>query len=199
MKTSLSTLFFFSLGIAAALLKIVPNEFYQPKYSEYALYFLLFLVGISVGADPHTRESIRNLKGKILFVPLCIVLGSLMGGMISSLVLPSLSMREAMAVSAGMGYYSLSSIIITKLHTETLGVIALLSNILREVTTLFLAPVLAKYFGKLAPIASGGATTMDTTLPVITISSGKDYTIIAVVNGIILSLIVPFLVSFILS
>ena len=36
------------------------------------------------------------------------------------------NIKEALAVGSGFGYYSLSSIIITKFHGETLGVIALI-------------------------------------------------------------------------
>ena len=59
--------------------------------------------------------------------------------------------------------------------------------------------VFVKYFGKLAPIASGGATSMDTTLPVITKFTGTEYAIIAVFSGTVLTIIVPFLVTFILT
>ena len=62
-----------------------------------------------------------------------------------------------------------------------------------------LTPVLVKYFGKLAPIASGGATTSDTTLPVIMKYSGKEYVLGAVIQGIILTLLVPIIISFIYS
>jgi uncharacterized membrane protein YbjE (DUF340 family) len=55
------------------------------------------------------------------------------------------------------------------------------------------------YFGKLAGISSGGATSMDTTLPVITRFSGKEWSIISVFSGIVLTLLVPFLVTFILK
>ena len=82
---------------------------------------------------------------------------------------------------------------------ETLGVIALLSNIMRELITLLATPIFLKYFGKLAPIAAGGATSMDTTLPIITKFSGKDYAIIAIFSGTVLTILVPFLVTFILQ
>ena len=102
-----------------------------------------------------------------------------------------------LAIGAGFGYYSLSSIVISKISGETIGIIALLSNIIREVGTLVLAPVLVKYFGKLAPIASGGATTSDTTLPIIVKYSGKEYALGAIVNGVILTLLVPIIIAFI--
>jgi uncharacterized membrane protein YbjE (DUF340 family) len=78
-------------------------------------------------------------------------------------------------------------------------VVALLSNIFREVATLLTTPILVRYFGKLAGIASGGATAMDTTLPVISRYSGKEYAIIALFSGIVLTILVPFLVTFILT
>jgi uncharacterized membrane protein YbjE (DUF340 family) len=62
-----------------------------------------------------------------------------------------------------------------------------------------LTPILVKYFGNLAGIASGGATAMDTTLPVITRYSGKSYAVVAVFSGIVLTILVPFLVTFILT
>jgi len=67
------------------------------------------------------------------------------------------------------------------------------------VITLIGSPVLSKYFGKLAPIASGGATSIDTTLPIITRYSGKEYAVIAVFSGTVLTIIVPFTVTLFLS
>ena len=104
-----------------------------------------------------------------------------------------------MAVASGFGYYSLSSIFITEISGETLGVIALLSNISREIITLLATPFFVKYFGKLGGIVSGGATSMDTCLPIISESTGKEWAIIAVFSGVVLTIIVPFLVPFILS
>ena len=112
-------------------------------------------------------------------MPLTVVLGSLSGTAIISALLSHINVLEAMAVGAGFGYYSLSSIFISQMYSQELGVIALLSNIFREIITLLAVPILVKYFGKLAGIATGGATAMDTTLPVIVKFTGKDYGIIA--------------------
>ena len=79
-----------------------------------------------------------------------------------------------------------------------LGVIALLSNIFREVLTILLVPLLARFFGKLAPIASGGATCMDTTLPVIHRHLGPRYAVLAAISGIVLTMLVPVLVPLLL-
>ena len=112
-----------------------------------------------------------------------------------------------MAVGSGFAYYSLSSILITQfkepsiglqLATE-LGTIALLANIFREMMALLGAPLIRKYFGKLAPISVGGATTMDTTLPIITRCSGKEFVIISIFHGFVVDFSVPFLVTFLCS
>lgn len=57
-------------------------------------------------------------------------------------------------------------------------------------------PLLVRYFGKLAPISVGGATTADTTLPIITKFCGKEFVVISIVHGITVDLSVPFLVTF---
>jgi len=61
-----------------------------------------------------------------------------------------------------------------------------------------LAPLLVRVGGKLAPVASAGATSSDTTLPVIQRYTDSATTLIAVVNGLVLTLLVPFLVTFLL-
>ncbi len=198
MKNSLITIVFFAIGIVVGLLSLLPSVFYKSNLSEYALYILMFLVGISVGGDPKIWKTLRSFNLKIILVPISIIVGSLIGGIIASLSLQNLSVKEGMAVSAGFGYYSLSSIIITKFYSETLGVVALLSNMAREIVTLLISPLLARYFGKLAPIASGGATAMDTTLPIITMSVGKNYAIISIFSGVVLTILVPFIVIFII-
>ena len=76
-----------------------------------------------------------------------------------------------------------------------LGTIALLSNIMREIIALLCAPLLVKFFGKLAPISVGGATTMDTTLPIITRCSGQEFVIVSIFHGFIVDFSVPFLVT----
>lgn len=199
MKNSLIILMFFVIGIIFGLLSIIPLKIVNSNISTYSLYLLMFLVGIGVGGDRKTWKILKEVNIKILLVPFIVIVGSLLGTAVLSLFLNDINIKEALAVGAGFGYYSLSSIIITKFHGETLGVIALIANLIREITTILLTPFLAKYFGKLAPIASGGATSMDTTLPIITKFVGKEYAIISVFSGVVLTILVPFLVTFIIK
>ena len=100
-----------------------------------------------------------------------------------------------MAINSGFAYYSLSSIFITEFRGVELGTIALLANIIREMITLLFSPLLTKVFGPLAPITAGGATSMDTTLPIITHTIGDRYTALSIYHGFVVDFTVPFLVT----
>jgi uncharacterized membrane protein YbjE (DUF340 family) len=198
MKNSLVIIGFFVLGTIIGLNDLLPQIFVEIDFSLYALYILMFLVGIGIGADKNAWKILKNAKFKIILVPLTVIIGTAVGVSIVSIFLKEITLRESLAVGAGFGYYSLSSIFISRISGEALGIVALISNISREIMTLLFAPFFAKYFGKLAPISAGGATSMDTTLPIITQSVGKEYAIISVFSGIILTILVPFAVTFIL-
>lgn len=196
MKGSLIIVSFFILGTLCGLYHLIPYDFSQSRLSFYALCALMFCVGVGIGNDPKTLKSFRSLNPRLLFLPLMTIVGTLAGCAVASLFLSHRSAADCMAVGAGFGYYSLSSIFITEAKGPELGTIALLSNILREITALLCAPLLVRYFGKLAPISVGGATTMDTTLPIITRCSGQEFVIVSIFHGFVIDFSVPFLVSF---
>lgn len=198
MKSSLIILAFFVAGILAGVFRWLPAALTHPETAMYAVYLLLFLVGLVVGGNPDTWAILRRVNVKILLVPLATMIGTFVGVTAVSFLI-AMPLRHAWAVGAGFGYYSLSSILITQLSGQTLGVIALLSNIMREMFTLILTPLLVRYFGKLAPIATGAATTMDTTLPIITRHAGPEYAVIAVFSALCLTITVPLLVTFLLG
>ena len=72
---------------------------------------------------------------------------------------------------------------------------ALLANITRELFTLLAAPLMVRFFGTLAPIAAGGATAMDTTLPIISQTAGREYVPVSIYCGFVTDFSVPFLVT----
>ena len=195
MKGSLIIVSFFVVGTLCGLYHLIPSDFIQSKLSYYALCALMFCVGVSIGNDPNTLKSFRSLNPRLVFLPIMTILGTLAGCAVVSLFLSHRSPTDCMAVGAGFGYYSLSSIFITEYKGPELGTIALLSNIIREIIALLCAPLLVRYFGRLAPISAGGATTMDTTLPIITRCCGKEFVIVSIFHGFIVDFSVPFLVT----
>ena len=196
MKGSIIIVSFFVAGVLLGRLVDVPALLTAEEPTLYALYVLMFLVGISIGSDKKALEALKHQNFKIILVPLATIIGTLAGSALNSLVLGGKSLTDCLAVGSGFGYYSLSTIFITQYKGAELGTIALVSNILRELIALLAAPLLVRYFGKLAPISVGGATTADTTLPIITRFCGKEFVIISIVHGITVDLSVPFLVTF---
>lgn len=195
MKSTLLILLFFVVGLLLSFFNFLPQEILENDYSKYALFVLMFLVGISVGADSSALSVIKSVKLKILLVPLCTIVGTFIGMMLIYPFLSDMGFAHIQAVGAGYGYYSLSSIIISEISPGELGVIALLANIIREIITLLFTPIIFKFFGVIAPISSGGATSMDTTLPIITKYVGKEYALISIFHGTILTILVPVIVS----
>ena len=196
MRGSLIIVAFFIAGLLLARWGWIPSSLSEGDVSIWALYALMFLVGISIGSDTQALKAIRGQHWKILWVPVATWAGTLVGTALASLLLPSRNLADCLAVGSGFGYYSLSSIFITEYRGAELGTIALAANIIREIITLLGAPLLVCWFGKLAPICAGGATTMDTTLPVITRFSGKEFVVVSIFHGFIVDFSVPFLVTF---
>ncbi|MCC8172099.1 MAG: lysine exporter LysO family protein [Parabacteroides sp.] len=196
MKGSVIIVSFFIAGICLGSQGWLPAFLLENDRTLYALYALMFLVGVSLGSDRKLKEIVRSVRVRILLVPLATIIGTLAGSALISIVLVKLSLADCLAIGSGFGYYSLSSVFITQYKGAGLGTIALMANIIREIITLLGAPLLAACFGPLAPISAGGATTMDTTLPVITRYSGKEWVFVSIFHGIVVDFTVPFFVTF---
>ncbi len=198
---------FFVVGCFIGLSGRVPKVFLEGIFSMYVLYALMFQVGMSIGCDKRLKEILLSLRLRMLLLPLGTIVGTLLVVAATSLCIRDLKLWDCLAVGAGFGYYSLSSVLITQIKEPVLGVafaaqlgtIALMANIMREVITLLFAPLLFRFFGKLAPISVGGATSMDSTLPVITAVCGKEMAFISIFHGVLVDFSVPFLVTFFAS
>lgn len=185
----------FCMGILLATVSLLPVWVTQKGLAAYALYLLVFAVGIGLGADLRAFGVVRLLHVRIIAVPLLITAGTALGAVAACFLLPGVSLRDALCVGAGLGYYSLSSILIENAGNAALASVALLANILREVLSIFAAPLLVRYCGRLSPIGAAGATAMDSALPVIARFSGEHCAVIAVFSGMALTLLAPFLVT----
>lgn len=207
MKGSLIVVAFFIAGCLLSWYLSTQDITIDGDAGRYVLYLLMFQVGLSIGSDTNMVRILKSIRPKLLLVPLATITGTLLFSALAAFFITKWSLFDCLAIGSGFAYYSLSSILITELKTASLGVqlatelgtIALITNIMREIMTLLGAPVFVKYFGRLAPICAGGATTMDTTLPIITKYSGKEFAFIAILHGISVDLSVPFLVSFFCS
>lgn len=165
------------------------------RLSTWVLYALMFAVGVSLGNDRTLAGEIRRLDPRLALLPAVTAVGTLAGAALAARFVAPWGLTDSLAVGAGFGYYSLSGIFISDLRSAELGTVALLCNILRELFTLVAAPLVARWAGPLAAVSIGGATSFDTTLPVITCAAGRPYAVVAVFHGCALDLSVPFLVT----
>ncbi len=200
MRDSLIIVGFFVLGIVFGLNDILPDSLVDNSSVSFgALCGLMFFVGVSVGSDSKIFASIRSVNPRLMLLPLMTIVGTLAGTSAASFLFTRHGFTDCLAVGSGFAYYSLSSIFITEYRGAELGTVALLANISRELIALLCAPLLVKFFGKLAPISAGGATTMDTTLPIILRYSGQQFVMLSVFHGFLVDFSVPFLVTFFCS
>lgn len=152
MKESIIVLFFFSFGVLGGRLDLLPADWLGLVHeaSNLAVYAMLAAVGMSLGFDSRAWRILRDLKGWVVLVPLMIIVGTFLGG-VAAWTMLDMSFRDVMAVAAGFGYYSLSSMLINQLADVSLGSMALISNMVRELVTLLFAPLFARVFGGLGP------------------------------------------------
>jgi len=182
-------------GIILSGFFILPESIYQSTglLLDIGLCCLLFFVGIDIGNNKDTFKNLKNVGLKVLIVPIAAVAGSLFGGILCSLIF-DINIYGSLAIASGLSWYTLAPIIITPYSAE-LGAIAFLTNVFREVFAFITIPFIAKHIGYLETIAIGGAISMDTGLPIITKNTNQEVVIISFISGIIMSLMVPVLVT----
>lgn len=177
--------FLFTAAQVAGLSQITP----------WALALLLFSIGFDLAVDRTVWQRFRGLGWRVLAVPLAGAIGSLLGVLVGGGLL-RMHPWEALSVGAGFGWYSLSGVLLSNLGFPALGAVAFLCNVLRELLAVVSMPWLAQRLGPYVAIAPGGATTMDTTLPILARYGTHESTLAAFINGALLSLAVPLLVPF---
>ena len=162
--------------------------------SDYILYALMFFVGISVGGSRGLIAKIREYGLRVFVIPLGIIIGSIMGGVICAFIL-DLHWAVGAAVASGLGWYSLSGPMMSGIAGAQMGSITFLANLLRELVSFFSIPWIAKHLNYPTCIAPAAATSEDTTLPMLIRCTNAETVVLAVVNGIICSAAVPVLIE----
>lgn len=95
-------------GIELTFLNFISN------HSNIILYILMFSVGISIGMQKGIFSKIKEYHIKIFIIPLGIIAGSFLGGIICSLIL-KIPIGYGTAITSGMGWYSLAGVTISSL------------------------------------------------------------------------------------
>lgn len=158
------------------------------------LYVLMFSVGISIGMHKGILKKIREYHLKIFIIPFGIIVSSVFGGFLCGFI-TGIPLEYSTAITSGMGWYSLAGATIGKLGGAELGSIAFLSNLMREIFSFFIIPVIALKLNYYTCIAPAAATSEDTTLPMMLKYTDEETVVLSVLNGMICSFFVPILIS----
>lgn len=154
-----------------------------------SLILLYVGVGVSLGENKSVFQYIRKLGLRLLILPCAIFLGSVLGGLIIGLFL-DIPLNYAAISTSGMGYYSLTGATMTDYYGIEAGTYGFVVNVVRDVFTILLMPLLVK-ISKGSPIAAGAAGCMDTMLVPVTKAIGTELGVVALLSGTILTFIVP--------
>lgn len=161
------------------------------KFITPALAVVAFFAGFDAGCSGALHK-LKRYRGRVLLLPLATAIGTIGAGILVGWLF-GIPAGEAAAASAGFAYYSVSVGVLTELGGPWLGALTLVTNIIREALAFLLIPLVAKKFSPLAAMSIGGATSMDTTLPVIAACCSEEVVVMAMVHGIVLTLAVPVL------
>lgn len=203
MKGSLIVAAIFVAGIVIGISFSSIQSYLPAELSEWLLFALIIQIGITLGHEGNLRKILKSISIRSLLLPIGTIFGTLAFSAIAGAIIGGWNLCDYLAIGSGLGYYSLSSILIIDIKSQdlgaqlatTLGMLALIVNIIREMTALICGPWLAKVFSKYAPTAAAGVTSMDVTLPMIVRCTGQEMLPIAIMHGVVLELCVPLLVT----
>jgi len=160
------------------------------------LMLLLLLIGLQLrNAGLSLRKLLMNVQG--LGIALVLMVSSMLAGV---LLIPLLGLpwHQALALTSGFGFYSLSGIVIGDAMGPAWGGVAFMNDMLREIIALAIIPLVIARRPAMA-IGYGGATAMDFTLPVIRSSGGLACVPVAIASGLVLSFFAPVFMGLFLS
>ncbi len=162
------------------------------------LCILMVFVGLDLGLQGTAFQMMRDAGLRILIFPFVTIVGTCIGAAIAG-PLMGFSLREAMAVGAGFGWYSLAPGIIMDAGLIEASAVSFLHNVLREIISILFLPFVAGKIGYIEAACMGGAPAMDVCLPVINKETKGKAVTYGFITGVIMSFLVPFSVPLALS
>lgn len=157
------------------------------------LYALIFVVGVDMAAIKLRAVFTQ----KTLLLPISVVLASWAGGTLSALILGE-SLFLSLALSSGFGWFTLSGVMVANEVSPWYGSVALLTDLFREFWAIILLYGLSERYSY-ESVGVGGATALDSTLPMIKRNYPSKMIPVAILSGLILTLLAPVFISVFLT
>lgn len=184
---------------ASIVAGIIVGCFFMPINLTFVLDYLLIGslvilytgVGISLGSNIEVFRYIKILGFRVLYISIAIFAGSIIGGLVSGILL-RLPLHVSIMSASGMSYYSLTGAYMTQVYGIEIGTYGFIVNVMREFFTVLLLPLLIK-ISKGSPIAGGAAGNMDTMLVPITKFVGAEIGLVTLITGVVLTFTVPLI------
>ena len=158
------------------------------------LYALLILIGIELA---HLRFQRAWVAPRILLIPALVLASSFATGVAISLFTGE-KLTTALALSSGFGWFSLSGALADQYLGGNYGGIAVVTDLIRELLAIAAVFLLGQR-SAISSIGVGGATATSTTLPFVRQAYSYEFVPIAIISGLILSLLAPLLMTFFMS
>ncbi|WP_201532954.1 lysine exporter LysO family protein [Psychrobacter ciconiae] len=155
------------------------------------LMILIFLVGIGLkGSGITLKEVLLNRRGVEMSV--IFTVSVLVGGLMFAAIFSDVSWSKGLALASGFGWYSLSAIVMTDAYGAIWGSVALFNDLIREFFALLFIPLVMRNYPS-AAVGSGGATSLDFTLPIIQQSGSLTVVPLAISFGFLINIVAPVL------
>jgi len=204
-KMTLGILFFVVLGMILGYI-LVPKlindlEKFQSVSGDMivaGLCIILGIIGFNMGLSGEIIRSLKAAGFRIFLFPVAAIGGSLVFGALYGLVSP-LTVREAMAVSAGFGWYTFAPSVIADAGHAVAGAVSFVHNVLRETLGIISIPLAAKFFGCIESTSITGVAAMDVCLPIVKKACNEETVIYSFVIGVCMNIAVPVLVPLIIG
>ena len=142
---------------------------------------LLYFVGFDMGVDG------------------TVMLGTLVGAAVCVPFLSWISLREALAIGGGFGWYTFAPGIIMEAGLVTASAVSFMHNVMREFISVLIIPLVAKKIGYLEAMAVPACSSMDVCLPLIERSTRGDIAMYSFISGVVQSAAVPIVVPLVLG
>lgn len=187
-----------ALGIAAGRM-FLPESFIAVTGAliTAGLCLLLFFVGTDIGIAGTIISNFRQAGWRVIVFPFVIMAGTFIGAAAASVFLP-LSVKDALCVGAGFGWYSLAPAMLAE-YSVKVSAISFMHNVMRELFGILLIPFVANKIGYMETFALPGSPSMDVCLPVIEKATKADIAVYSFISGAVLSAAVPVIVSIVMN
>ncbi len=157
----------------------------------WVLYVLLALVGFDVHLELAALSGVwRPITAAVVGAVAAALLFSAVG---------AAALGPALASTLAFGFYSLAGPLVAARAGAVLGLLAFLTNFLREDLTMLLSPYVGRRLRGAGLAALGGATSMDTTLYFVTRYGEADAASLALANGLVLTIAASLLLPAVLA